>query len=322
MQPNFRARCRSAGLTLASGLCLLAQAAPPQVIGPAFPQFASAGAVKTACDRGLADAAAGLQRIERQAADGRWMAAYDAFSARLEDLANPLQFLAQVHPDKAIRTAAEACELRWNDFYSTLGQNPRLYRAVNRIQPAEPTDQLLRQTLQESFIDAGVGLPSAERARAKQLNDRIAELGQTFERNVRDANVLVPFTEDELKGVPKAVWQNAKRASDGRLLLGVDYPTYDPVLQSAELPASRERMWRAKTNQGGEANLKLLAEITRLRKEYATLFGAASWSEFVLRRRMARPRRGPRPFWARSRRRCSSASATSWATCARSRPGT
>ena len=287
MQPNFRALCRSAGLILASGLCLLAQAAPPQVIGPAFPQFASAGAVKTACDRGLGDAAAGLRRIERQAADGRWMAAYDAFSARLEDLANPLQFLAQVHPDKAIRTAAEACELRWNDFYSTLGQNPRLYRAVKRIQPTEPTDQLLRQTLQESFMDAGVGLPSAERARAKQLNDRIAELGQTFERNVRDANVLVPFTEDELKGVPKAVWQTAKRASDGRLLLGVDSPTYDPVMHSAELPATRERMWRAKTNQGGAANLTVLAEIIQLRKAYATLFGAASWSEFVLRRRMA-----------------------------------
>ena len=36
-----------------------------------------------------------------------------------------------------------------------------------------------------------------------------------------------------------------------------------------------------------EPNLKLLAEITGLRKQYASLFGAASWDEFVLRRRMA-----------------------------------
>ena len=287
MQNNFRTRFRSAGLILTSGLCLVAHAAPPRVIGPAFPQFAAASAVRTACDRGLADAAAGLRRIERQPVDGRWIAAYDSYSAKLEDLANPLQFMAHVHPDKAIRTAAEACELRWNDFYSTLGQNPRLYRALKRLQPAEPTDQLLRQTLLESFDDAGVGLPAAERARAKQLNDRIGELGQTFERNVRDANILVPFTEDELQGVPKAVLQAAKRDADGRLLLGLDSPTYDPVLQSAELAPARERMWRAKTNQGGEANLKVLAEITRLRKAYATLFGTASWSEFLLRRRMA-----------------------------------
>ena len=287
MQNIFRARCRSAGLTLASSLCLAAQAAAPQVIGPAFPQFASAGVVKAACDRGLADAKAGLRQIERQPADERWIAAYDAFSARLEDLANPLQFMAQVHPVKAIRSAAEACELRWNDFYSTLGQNQPLYRAVRQVRPVEPGDQLLRQTLQDSFDDAGVGLAPAERARAKRLNDRIGALSQAFERNVRDAKTRGPFTEAELKGVPKAVWQNAPRDAAGRLLLGVDSPTFDPVLQSAELPGSRERMWRAKTNQGGQANLKLLAELTRLRKDYATLLGAASWAEFVLRRRMA-----------------------------------
>ena len=287
MPNNFRLGARSAGLILASGLGLAAQAAAPQVIGPAFPQFASAGAVKAACDRSLTEAATGLRRIERQPADGRWIAAYDAFSASLEDLANPLQFLAQVHPLKAIRSAAEACELRWNDFYSTLGQNQRLYRAVKQVRPAEPSDQLLRQTLLESFDDAGVGLPPAGRARAKQLNDRIAGLGQAFERNVRDANTRLAFTEDELKGVPRAVWQSAQRDAAGRLLLGVDNPTLDPVLQSAELASTRERMWRAKTNQGGDANLQVLAELTRLRKDYATLLGAASWAEFVLRRRMA-----------------------------------
>ncbi len=287
MQNNLRVRCRSAGLILAGALCLAARAAAPQVIGPAFPQFASAGAVKAACDRGLTEAAAGLRRIERQPIDGRWIAAYDAFSASLEDLAHPLLFLAHVHPQKAIRTAAEACELRWNDFYSTLGQNQRLYRAVKTVQAAEPSDQLLRRTLLESFDDAGVGLAPAGRARAKQLNDRIAGLGQTFERNLRDANTRLAFTEDELKGVPRTVWQSAQRDAAGRLLLGVDSPTLDPILQSAELASTRERIWRAKTNQGGEANLQVLAELTRLRKDYATLLGAASWAEFVLRRRMA-----------------------------------
>ena len=53
------------------------------------------------------------------------------------------------------------------------------------------------------------------------------------------------------------------------------------------MPTVRERMWRAKTNEGGEANLKLLAEIAQLRKEYATLFGAPSYADFALRRRMA-----------------------------------
>ena len=33
--------------------------------------------------------------------------------ARVEDWAYRLVFLAHVHPDKAVRTAAEACGLKW-----------------------------------------------------------------------------------------------------------------------------------------------------------------------------------------------------------------
>ena len=113
-------------------------------------------------------------------------------------------------------------------------------------------------------------------------------MGRAFVRRYRrDANLRVPFTEAELRGVPEAVWKDAKRDAQGRVLLGVDYPTYGPVMQLAESAPTRQRMWRAKTDEGGAPNLKLLAEITRLRKEYAQLFGAASWAEFVTRRRMA-----------------------------------
>lgn len=186
--------------------------------------------------------------------------------ARVEDWAYRLIFLAHVHPDEAVRTAAEACELKWNGFFSSLGQDTALYRAARRLQPADETDCQLLATLLRDFEDAGVGLPPAQRARAKRLNDRIAEMGQQFERNVRDANLRVPFRAAELQGVPEAVWKDARRDADGRLLLGLDDPTYGPVLQLAESAVARERMWRAKTGEGGARNLTLLAEITRLRR--------------------------------------------------------
>lgn len=278
-----------ATVSLAAAVTLppAAFAASPQVIGPAFPLFASADALKVACDRGLLAAKTQLRRMERRPADGRWLAAYDAFGAALEDMSSPLLFLSAVHPDKPMRDASEACELRWNDFNSTLGQNERLYRAAKALRPTDAPDRLLRQTLVEGFDDAGVGLAAAQRAQAKQLNDRIAELGLAFQRNIRDAKIQLAFTEAELAGVPPAVWQGAPLDGDGRRLLGLDNPTYEPVVQLAEQASTRERMWRAKTNEGGQANLALLAEIIRLRKDYAGLLGAASWSEFVLRRRMA-----------------------------------
>lgn len=278
-----------AGLLTVAGTTLAgpATAASPLPPGPGFPRFADPAALTAACTRALVDSRRGLASIERRPADGGWLAAYDRFVARVEDRANPLTFLSAVHPDKPMRDASEACELRWNDFYSSLGQNERLYRAVKALRGADEVDRQLLKKLREEFEDAGVGLPPAQRARAKQLNDRIAELGQAFDRNIRDAQVQLAFSEAELAGVPATVWQKAPRDADGRVLLGLSYPEYVPVVTYADNPATRERLWRAKQNEGGEANLKLLAEIVQLRKDYASLFGAASWAEFVLRRRMA-----------------------------------
>jgi len=277
-------------LTLAIGTLNTpdAEAAPNTALpGPAFPVYASPEALKSACDKQLTQAGGLLRRIEQRPVDARWLGAYDRFSAEVEDLANNPQFLSSVHPDKAMREASEACELRWNDFNSSLGQNEKLYAALKRFKPRDGLDRELVKKLLEAFEDAGVALAPAQRAEAKRLNDRINALGLDFQRNVRDKPTRLAFTEAELKGVAPSVWKDAKRTDDGKVELGLDYPSYFPVIQSAEAEATRERMWRAKTNEGGEANLALLAEITRLRQQYAALFGTGSWAEFTLRRRMA-----------------------------------
>jgi thimet oligopeptidase len=262
-------------------------AAAPTLPGPAFPQFTNPAALEAACSKGLVSARAAVKRLESRPPDARWIAAYDDINALAEDRVGPLYLLPNVHPDKPMRDAGEACELRWQDFFSTLGQNEKLYAAAKRFAPRDAIDRELRKTALETFEDSGVSLPPEQRKRAKAINDRITELGQTFDKNIRDGNVQVPFEPAELTGVPEGVWKDAKRDAQGRVLLGVDEPTYVPVMQLAQSAAARERMWRAKINEGGEPNLKLLAEIAQLRREYAQLFGFKSYADFTLRRRMA-----------------------------------
>ena len=281
---------RLVAAALVSGLALAVAAAEPDSLsgaGPAWPQFSNPQALAAACQRNLAAARSALQVLQRQSADGRWLAAQDAYAARVEDWAYRLGFLAAVHPSKPLRDAAEACEQRWNGFFSSLGQDQTLYRAARRVLPADDTERELLRKLLQQFEDGGVSLPPARRQRAKQLNDRIAALDQAFNRNIRDAKLQVAFSEAELQGVPDPVWRAAPRDSRGRVLLGVDAPTYTPVLRLAESALTRQRLWRAKTDEGGAKNLALLAQITALRQAYARLFGAASWADFVLRRRMA-----------------------------------
>ena len=261
--------------------------AAPSLPGPAFPSYADAMALAADCDRGLSGATTRLKALERRAPDARWAASADDLNAYLEDVSGPYYLIENVHPDKSLRDTAQACVLRWQDFSSTMGLNEKLYRAALKVKPRDAIDREYLKVTIEGFEDAGVGLPAAQRPRAKQINDRITDLGQQFNKNVRDDTSKVPFNQDELAGVPEGVWKNAPRDAEGRVLLALDNPIYIPVMERAEKAATRERMWRARTVQGGDANLKLLGEIAQLRREYAQLFGFKSFADFTLRRRMA-----------------------------------
>jgi thimet oligopeptidase len=274
-------------------LCLLAGAvqaglkSSPVPPGPVFPVFTGPAQVHAACDEGIEAANAAVKDLEKRPGGKGWLRAYDDINALFEDKAGAIYLLSHVHPEKAIRDATEACERRWQDFSTTLAQNETLYRAAKATTPADAIDRQFLKTTLEAFEDAGVSLPAVPRARAKAILDRINELSQTFDKNIRDAATLLPFAEAELAGVPEAVWKNNKRDGQGRVLLGLDSPSYTPVMQDATNAATRERMWRAKTDEGGAPNLKLLAEIGQLRLEYARLFGARSYADFLLKRRMA-----------------------------------
>ncbi|MGZ8260547.1 MAG: M3 family metallopeptidase [Caldimonas sp.] len=254
--------------------------------GPAFPSFASAAAVAAACDSGLAEAAQRVRALGRRGPDAGWLGAWDDLNAANEDASGPFGLLEHVHPEKPIRDAAQACTQRWSEFTSALGQNEKLYRALSAVAPRDAIDRELAKFARETFEDSGVALAPSDRERARKLNDRIAELDQQFNARIRDAGVKVAVAAADLAGVPEEVWKSKPRDAAGNVALGIDYPTLNPVLDRAEKASTRELFWRAKLNEGGDANLALLGELARLRREYAGLFGMTTFAEFQLRRRM------------------------------------
>lgn len=279
---------KTALTTLASLLLAATAQAQPKLPGPNFPTFNSVADVQTRCDAGLKGAKQRVTQLEKRKVDTGWLAALDDLTVYFEDHQYPNDFILNVHPDKAIRDAAQACSLRWADFNSSLGQNEKLFRALQKAPKKDGIDAEFVRLASGQFEDTGVALPKAKRERAKQILDKLTELDQQFNKNIRDAGTRVAFTEAELKGVPASVWEKAKRDEQGRVVLGVDYPSYVPVMRSAESEAARQRMWLAKTNEGGQANLDLLAQIVTLRGEYAKLFGFDNYVDFNLRRRMAK----------------------------------
>ena len=252
-----------------------------------FPSHRHAGDVKTACDAVMADLGAQERRVAAGQGGGNVLLGMERLNQTAEDRVYVLAFLANVHPDKGLRDAAEACELRYQAFSSRLFQNEKIHARLQAHEAIDPVDAQFRRDLLASFEDAGVALAPARRDRARALNNEIARLGQAFERRVREDRTRVPFTVAELEGVPEGVWSKAPLDARGRRLIGLDYPSYTPVVESARNPATRERIWRAFQNRGGDANLRTLARIGQERRSYARLFGLPSYADFAIRRRMA-----------------------------------
>ncbi len=253
-----------------------------------FPKFEHGPQVASACTTGLEGALMRVQELEKRKPGADWLKGWEALYDWEEDQSGALIFLQNVHPDAEVRVESEKCEQRWNDFQATLGMNAQVYQGARQsvAQLKDPLDKRAAQRALEAFEDSGAALPKDKQARAKAIADKLATLSQQFNRNIRDARVRVAFTDAELKGVPESVWKDQPRDADGKVTLPIDGPAYASVMQSAEDAGARERLWRAKTNEGGPDNLKLLAQIEQLRLEQARLFGLPSYDEFVLRRRM------------------------------------
>ena len=273
--------------TIIAALAGAASAAPPR---PTMPIYDATSLAKDCAD-GLADASRlvrSLQAVPLGNAGARDMLdRWDRLRIRLEDFEGPVDLTANVSPDAATRTAAEACESQTTRFETDLYQNPALHARIKALTVRTGPAGKMRKDLLDTFEDNGVALPPDKRARLKAIADRLEDIRQEFDRNVRDNQTRLVFSPDDVKGLPQEYLDKAKRDDKGNYLLGFEYPEYVPFMANAESEDARQRYQFAFQNRGTPKNMELLAEAMRLRKEMATLFGLSSYAEFATRRRMA-----------------------------------
>jgi len=259
-------------------------AAAQQPAGPLLPQLDAAGVTKT-CDAALAKGREMVAKMESGSGGAGFLAEWNALQVALEDL-GPISNLGALHPDKAVRDAAEPCLQKRTAFGTDLFQSEKLYARVKAIEPAHPRERKLKKDLLEGFEDSGVTLPADKRARAKEISTRLTQIGQAFSRALREDPTTVRFAPAELAGVPESFLKSRKAQADGSYVLKPDDPTNDAVMTNAKSEDTRRRMFVARVQRGGEGNLKLLDEAYRLRKELATLHGLPTYAHYVQRRRM------------------------------------
>jgi thimet oligopeptidase len=212
---------------------------------------------------------------------------WDRIAIALEDIEGPIAIFNNVHPDKAVRDAADEAIRSLSTFQVEVFQNEALFARVQAVEPETPAQAQFRKDLVDAFEDTGVTLEPDRRRRAKAIAERMTLLSQEFARNLRDNQERMAFAPEEMAGLPEGYLARQPRDERGQYLLSFDYPDFNPFMANAESEAARRRYYIGYLNRGTPRNLEILDEVVGLRRELSSLYDLSSFAHFVLRRRMA-----------------------------------
>jgi oligopeptidase A len=248
----------------------------------------------------------------------------EELSYRLSRVFSPISHLNAVANSPQMREAYNECVPLLTEYSSELGQNGALqagYDYVLRHEGAalDPAQRKLLENALRDFRLAGVDLQPDQKARYRELAQRLAHLATKFSENVLDAGRAYTRSvtnSAELAGLPgNAVDRaaaDAREANQAGWLFKLDQPTYMTIMASAESEQLRRDIYEAWVTRASELgpsagrfdNYGIIAEILPLRDELAKLLGFANFADYALATRMAKSSKQVLAFLDDLARRC------------------
>ena len=208
--------------------------------------------------------------------------AWNEVETTLGNASARMELFCEVHPDPAVRAAAEQAALEARQLATELGLDTELYAIFAGLDPAglDPLEQRLLEKILRAFRRSGVAADEPTRARVKEVRDRLTVLGQTFARTIREGTRSIKVRPEQLDGLPQD-WIDAHPAGDdGLVTVTTDYPDAIPFRTFAHDAGARRELQVAQLTIGYPDNVEVLHEIFALRAELATILGYATWPDF------------------------------------------
>ena len=264
--------------------------------------------VKPAITQLIAAARAALAKVADPATPANWDAVVDPLNLATERLARAwgmVGHLNAVADTPALREAFNALLPDVTEFWTELGLDAGLYAQYKRLSESPAfahlsatRQRIIRHALRD-FRLSGAELQGDARQRYAQIQDRSAELAQTFSEHLLDATnaVKIEAGADAVEGIPADVLQVAQEAAAALgkpgYMFTLHQPSYVPVLQYARNRALRQQLYRAYVTRASELgdaafdNSAAMVELLQLRDEEARLLGFSSFAELSLEAKMA-----------------------------------
>ncbi|MFO0588096.1 MAG: M3 family metallopeptidase [Polyangiaceae bacterium] len=255
--------------------------------------------VKDLCDDHIAGAKKLLDQMKALKGAPADKLTYESTIGAFDDIVSELNsagefpyLMGVAHPDAAVREAAKSCEPKTDKFLTNLWLDAdvaavlKAYAAKSEKLEGERA-RLLADTLRD-FRRNGFDLPPEKQARLRELNEQITNRGQEFTSNIASSTGFILVKKDQLEGLPPEYIASHAPDDKGDIKITTDYPDYFPFVTYAKDRKAALKLYVEFTNRGGDANVKLLETLIRLRDEKAKLLGYKSWADYAIEPRMAK----------------------------------
>jgi peptidyl-dipeptidase Dcp len=256
---------------------------------------------------GLAESTRGMEAIAGQADSPTFQNTIEA----LEGNGETLRRVASVFFNLAGSDTNDALEAIERDIAPVLSRhssemflNGALFQRIATLYAERdnlgltPERRRVLERYHTMFVRNGAALPEADKARLAAISERLATLSTQFGQNVLadERAWTLELGDGDLDGLSEAQVSAAKKAAQDRGLPGyaitLARSSIEPFLQFSQRRDLRERAFRAWSargeNPGATDNRAIVAEMVRLRAEYARLLGYPSYAHFRLEDVMAK----------------------------------
>ncbi len=238
---------------------------------------------------------AAVDALSEQLTDGSERRALDALhlwnelQILLRRARSEVDVLCEVHPDPAVRAAAETSVSAVQAREASLMADAELAAVFADTDPAglDADTARLRDHLLRDFRRGAADRDETTRQKAQELATRDSELSLAFARNIREGRREIRVAPETLAGVPEDFLEQHPLGDDGLVALSTDNLDVTTVLSYAHDRGARIALRRARADLAWPENDAVLAELLDVRQQRADLLGYENWADYETETRMA-----------------------------------
>lgn len=211
-----------------------------------------------------------------------------------------LSLLAYFHKDASVREAAAVLETQGSKKKAEIFARRDVYRSLKEYAQTNPKlaheDARLLNKWLERYERAGMSLTDSKLKKYLKLNDERLEKITRYNVNLNNYKDELPLTAEQLKGMGETYVKRLEKTKDGKYIVTLKYPDYNPFMANAQDDGARKALQTKFARRGGKENVKLLEDTLVLRRKQAALLGYKQYPDFVLPVRMAKTQDNLRAF--------------------------